>query len=102
MDTLIEPDEVPELKRQRPSAGVLNEMAADEMGGGGPVAMPLRPTSADEAAMRRAAGQKNMDRRVMRALRCFCVRHVAPARVLAAHAKQAPCVSCHRACARRG
>ena len=63
MDALVEPDEAPELKRQRQSAGMLNEMAAEDVAGVAPGAIPLRPaTSADEAALRRAAGQKNMDR----------------------------------------
>ena len=83
MDALVEPDEAPELKRQRQSAGMLNEMAAEDVAGVAPGAIPLRPaTSADEAALRRAAGQKNMDRCAPSALRCLRFRRLAPAQEL--------------------
>ena len=101
MDALIDPDEAPELKRQRPSAGVLNEMAAEDMGGAAPVAIPLRPTaSADEAALRRAAGQRNMDRRVLYAMRSFCRRRGLSRAWHGARSKA--CVSRRRVRLRRG
>ena len=94
MDALVDPDEAPELKRQRPSAGVLNEMAAEDLGGVAPGAVPARPaTAADEAALRRAAGQKNMDRCVLDTLRCctcpaWLLRWCCGARIVAC------CLSC--------
>jgi hypothetical protein len=68
MDVLGDPDEGAPLKRQRPSGGLLSEMVApEEAGAAAPAVPPLRPSATDEAALRRAAGQKNMDRCASRA-----------------------------------
>jgi len=72
MDALVDPDEA--MKRPGPGGGVLNEMLDEAGAAPAAPAVPRALSAKDEAAVRRAAGQKNMDRCVHRPRRARCLR----------------------------